>query len=99
MFGNRGRVSPAKVEAIARLLIAALLLAGLNASLSLGQEPNKRLTNKDITDMTAMGLSDEVIIAKIRSVSGAEGLALDTSVDGLKALKAANVSDAVIKVM
>jgi hypothetical protein len=48
--------------------------------------------------MTAMGLSDDVIIAKIRSVSG-DGLKFDTSVEGLKALKAAKVSDAVIKVM
>jgi hypothetical protein len=48
--------------------------------------------------MTTMGLSDDVIIAKIRSVSG-DGLKFDTSVEGLKALKAAKVSDAVIKVM
>jgi hypothetical protein len=58
----------------------------------------KRLTNQDVIDMTAMGLSDDVIIAKIRSVSGG-GLKFDTSVEGLKALKAAKVSDAVIKVM
>ena len=49
--------------------------------------------------MTSSGLSDEVIIAKIRSTSGADSLKFDTSVEGLKALKAANVSDAVIKVM
>lgn len=49
--------------------------------------------------MTALGLSDELIIAKIRSVSGSGGLKFDTSVDGLKALKAAKVSDEVIKVM
>jgi hypothetical protein len=82
-----------------RLLVAAILLLGLGGRLAIGQNLNKRLTNKDIIDMTALGLSDDVIIAKIRSVSGADGLALDTSVDGLKALKAANVSDAVIKVM
>ena len=59
----------------------------------------KRLTNQDIIAMVAAGLSDDVIIAKIRSVSGADGLKFDTSVDSLKALKAAKVSDAVIKVM
>lgn len=59
----------------------------------------KRLSNQDIIEMTSSGLSDEVIIAKIRSTSGADSLKFDTSVEGLKALKAANVSDAVIKVM
>jgi len=49
--------------------------------------------------MTNLGLSDDVIIAKIRSATGADASKFDTSVDGLKALKAANVSDAVIKVM
>ena len=63
------------------------------------QELAKRLTNQDIINMTALGLSDDLIIAKIRSVTGADGAKFDTSVDGLKALKAANVSDAVIKVM
>lgn len=80
-------------------LVAIAVLLALTADLSLAQSPNKRLNNKDIIDMTALGLSDDVIIAKIRSVSGADGLAFDTSVDGLKALKAANVSDTVIKVM
>jgi hypothetical protein len=59
----------------------------------------RRLTNQDIIDMVNLGLSDGVIIAKIRSVSGADGLKFDTSVGGLKALKAAKVSDGVIKVM
>jgi hypothetical protein len=63
------------------------------------QDAAKRLTNQDIIDMTALGLSDDVIIAKIRSVSGADAMKFDTTIDGLKALKAANVSDAVIKVM
>ena len=59
----------------------------------------KRLTNQDVIDMVTLGLSDDVIIAKIRSVNGADELRFDTSVNGLKALKAAKVSDAVIKVM
>ena len=65
------------------------------------QEPSKRLTNQDIISMTQLGLSDDVIIAKIRSTSatGAGTTAFDTSVDGLKALKEAHVTDAVIKVM
>jgi len=65
------------------------------------QEPAKRLTNQDIISMAQLGLSDDVIIAKIRSASanGAGTTAFDTSVDGLKALKDAHVTDAVIKVM
>jgi len=65
------------------------------------QEPGKRLTNQDVISMTQLGLSDDVIIAKIRSTSatGAGTTAFDTSVDGLKALKDAHVTDAVIKVM
>ena len=75
------------------------LLCLLLASSAWGQEMAKRLANQDIITMVGLGLSDDVIIAKIRSVSGADGLKFDTSVDGLKALKAAKVSDAVIKVM
>ncbi len=63
------------------------------------QEAAKRLTNQDIIEMTNLNLSDDVIIAKIRSATGADASKFDTSVDGLKALKAGNVSDAVIKVM
>jgi len=65
------------------------------------QEPSKRLTNQDIIRMTQLGLSDEVIIAKIRtaSASGVEATAFDTTVDGLKALQDAHVTEAVIKVM
>lgn len=78
----------------------ALLLALLLASPAFPQDaPAKRLTNQDIIEMTNLNLSDEVIIAKIRSATGADASKFDTSVDGLKALKAASVSDAVIKVM
>jgi hypothetical protein len=76
-----------------------LVLWVITASCAWGQELNKRLTNQSIIDMASMGLSDDVIIAKIRSASGADELKFDTSIDGLKALKAGNVSDAVIKVM
>ena len=61
----------------------------------------KRFTNQDVIEMTKLGLSDEVIIAKIRQAydAGANAISFDTSVDGLKSLKAASVSDLVIKVM
>jgi hypothetical protein len=64
-----------------------------------GQDMSKRLTNHDIVEMVKLGISDEIIIAKIRSMNGADSVKFDTSVDGLMALKAANVSDAVLKVM
>jgi hypothetical protein len=58
-----------------------------------------RLNNQDIIDMVALGLSDDLIITKIHSAAKPEDLAFDTSTQGLKALKAGKVSDAVIKVM
>ena len=49
--------------------------------------------------MVALGLSDDIVIAKIHSAAKPEDLAFDTSPQGLKALKAGNVSDAVMKAM
>jgi hypothetical protein len=81
---------------VQRLLIALLILL---TSLSWAQQLSHRLTNQDIIDMVALGLSDEVIITKIHSAARPEDLAFDTSTAGLKALKAGKVSDEVIKVM
>ena len=62
---------------------------------------SKRLTNEDIIGMVELGVSEDVIIAKIRSVSaaGPDTTSFDTSVEGMRALKHANVPDAVLKVM
>lgn len=87
------------LRAGAWLLPALLLLCSSFSPLATAQESPTRLTNQDIIDMVKLGLSDDVIIAKIRSVSGSDGLKFDTSLEGLKSLKTANVSDAVIKVM
>jgi hypothetical protein len=81
-----------------------LLLSLLLVSCAWGQDGTsmpKRLTNQDVISMTQLGLSEDVIIAKIRAASavGVDAISFDTSVDGLKALKAANVTDGVIKVM
>jgi hypothetical protein len=54
------------------------------------------LTNDDIIGLASAGLSDDVIIAKIQK---APSTSFDTSVAGLKSLKAGGVSSAVIKVM
>jgi hypothetical protein len=78
-------------------LFAALFL--LLASTAWSQQLNKRITNQDVIDMVGVGLSDDVIIAKIRGASAGGTLQFDTSVDGLKGLKAGKVSDEVIKVM
>jgi hypothetical protein len=86
-------------------LRASVLLGLLAFAVSVwAQDPAtmpKRLNNQDIISMTQAGLSEDVIIAKIRAASanGVDSIAFDTSVDALKALKAASVSDAVIKMM
>jgi hypothetical protein len=78
-------------------LLAVLFL--LLASTTWSQQLGKRITNKDVIDMAGLGLSDDVIISKIRSAAAGGTLQFDTSVDGLKELKAAKVSDEVIKAM
>jgi hypothetical protein len=77
----------------------ATLLWVLLSCVAWTQQMSHRLSNQDIIDMVALGISDEVIITKIHSASKPEDLAFDTSAAGLKALKAGNVSDAVLKVM
>jgi hypothetical protein len=61
-----------------------------------GQQLSKRMTNQDVIDMVSLGLPDDVIIEKIRAVAGTD---FDTSVPGLRALKAGRVSDSVIRIM
>jgi hypothetical protein len=79
-------------------LLSALILL-LASTTAWSQQLNKRITNQDVIDMVGLGLSDDVIIAKIRGASAGGTLQFDTSVDSLKALKVAKVSDEVIKVM
>ena len=61
----------------------------------------KRFSNQDVVSMVQLGLSDDVIITKIRSVTaaGPDSYSFDTSAEALRALKSANVPDSVIKVM
>jgi len=77
----------------------ATLLLILLSSMVWAQQMSHRMTNQDVIDMVALGLSDEVILTKIHAASKPEDLAFDTSMEGLKALKAGKVSDAVLKVM
>lgn len=78
-----------------------LMTAALALRLSANESGNlqNRLTNADIIAMIQAGMSADVIVAKVENMGAANpgSLKFDTSVDGLKALKEANVPDAVIK--
>ena len=82
--------------------ICFVLCVGL-ACAAFGQDSGamkKRFTNEDVIGMAKLGLTDDVIIAKIRAMSAAgDAISFDTGVEGLKTLKAEGVSDAVIKAM
>src|SRR5258708_4571187 len=78
-----------------RSAIVALVCV-MAAPLCLGQQLSKKTSNQDVIDMVSLGLSDDVVIDKIH---GGGETDFDTSIAGLKALKAAKVSDAVIRVM
>jgi hypothetical protein len=52
-----------------RLICLASVLFLSLVSTTWSQELAQRITNKDVIDMVAMGLSDDIIIAKIRSAS------------------------------
>jgi hypothetical protein len=54
------------------------------------------MTNQDVIDMAGLGLSDAVLIDKINAAPATN---FDTSLPGLKALKAAKISDPVIRAM
>src|SRR5438445_5285821 len=80
--------------------VAVLLCAILACASFLpanGQDvAKKKLTNQDILDMVSLGLGEDVILEKIRSAPETE---FATDLESLKALKAAHVSDPVIRAM
>src|SRR6266550_2368387 len=79
-----------------RYFLACLCFALLSITAANSQVQPRPLSNKDVIEMVSIGLSDEVIIEKIRSVKLTN---FDTNVEGLRVLKAARVSDAVLKAM
>ena len=80
-----------------RVVLCAVMSAVLFFTLSVvGQAVSKRMTNQDVKDLVSIGLSSNVIIDKIHA---AESTDFDTSVEALRALKAANVPDDVIRAM
>ena len=82
---------------------SALLLACMGLTM-LAQDPgavHKRFTNDDVISLVQLSLAEDVVVAKIRAINETDpaSLRFDTSVDGLKQLKSANVPDGVIRVM
>jgi hypothetical protein len=60
------------------------------------QVSKRKLSNQDVLDMVSLGLGDDVILEKIKSAPETD---FATDLESLKALKAAKVSDPVIRVM
>ena len=81
--------------------VLSILLLASSAWGQNGSGMSKRFTNQDVISMVQLGISEDVIIAKIRAMtaSGPDSVSFDTGTEGLKALKAANVPDSVLKVM
>jgi hypothetical protein len=78
-----------------RFVFAALLCL-FTVSVGWTQELATRLGNKEVIEMVGLGLSDDVIVEKIRTAPETK---FDTSLDALKELKTAKVPDTVIKAM
>ncbi len=76
--------------------LRVMVMCILTALCCTGQQATKKMTNQDVIQMLSLGLSDEVVVDKIHS---ADAPSFDTSLEGLRALKAAKVSDAVIRAM
>jgi len=79
-----------------RQFIACLFTVLMLAITASPQDQPKPLSNNDVIEMVTLGLSDDVIIEKVRS---AAETSFDTGIEGLKSLKQARVNDAVIKAM
>jgi hypothetical protein len=77
--------------------VGLVVLAGiLSTTLCLSQQTNQPMTNQDVTEMVSAGFSDGLIVDKIHAASATN---FDTSLETLKALQAAKVSDAVMRAM
>ena len=75
------------------VIISCILLT---TCLALGQHLTKPLTNQDVIEMVALGLSDDLIIDKIHATAATN---FDTSIAGLKELKVNRVSESLIRAM
>jgi hypothetical protein len=79
-----------------RRLLTSFSVVLLTLTAGMSQVQPKALSNDDVIQMITLGLSDELIVEKIKSASSTS---FDTSIDALKALKAAKVSDTVLRAM
>jgi hypothetical protein len=77
-------------------IVCVTVVSILAVSFCLGQQLARKMSNQDVIDMVSLGLSSDVVIDKIH---GSPETDFDTSIDGLKALKAAKVSDEIIRAM
>jgi hypothetical protein len=77
-------------------IMACLTAILVLASVCSGQHLSKRMTNDDVVQMVTLGLSEDVIVAKINATPETD---FDTDVEHLRALKAAKVPDRVISAM
>jgi len=93
--------SPSRLLRVGQFALSLCILLASSARAQDGVSTHKRLTNQDIISLVKNGLSEDIIIAKIRTASAAapDSVSFDTTIDGLKALKEANVPDTVVKVM
>lgn len=82
---------------ILSLFLLALALTTQSPAQSPGQgkAPKEVITNASVIELVKLGLGESIIIEKIRQSE----CAFDTSIEGLKQLKAARVSDAIIQAM
>jgi hypothetical protein len=89
------------IRCIFLVQICAVLLLVLPAKAQNPESTHKRFTNEDVIGMVQLGLSEDVIVAKIRAMNAADpsSVRFDTSMQGLQALKTANVPDGVIRTM
>ena len=78
------------------LCLLVIQLTAEPADKAVDKAPDKAMTNSDVVALAGAGFSDDIIIAKIHASAESS---FDTSVEGLKALKAAGLSNAVIHSM
>jgi hypothetical protein len=77
------------------LLFILAITVSLSASQKTQNPNSKPLTNADVLDMLNAGVSDQVVVAKIKK----SACDFDTSPTTLKSLRASKISDAVILAM
>ena len=79
------------------LVLTCFVLVATGSFRAGGQEQNKhKLTNQDVIEMVSLGLGDQVILEKIHSAAETD---FTSDLDSMKVLKAAHVSDLVIRAM